>query len=59
VIAGEGLARASLARQAREPGLGAAVRFIGYLDRSTDLPKLPDDAPQRRQLRAHAESWAS
>lgn len=38
VIAGEGPARDSLARQARELGLADAVRFIGYLDRRTDLP---------------------
>ena len=38
VIAGEGPARESLTRQARELGLGGAVKFIGYLDRRTDLP---------------------
>lgn len=38
VSAGEGPARDSLARQARELGLADAVRFIGYLDRRTDLP---------------------
>ncbi len=38
VIAGEGPARDSLTRQARELGLADAVRFIGYLDRRTDLP---------------------
>ncbi|MDF3020030.1 MAG: glycosyl transferase family 1 [Steroidobacteraceae bacterium] len=38
VIAGEGPARESLTRQARELGLGGAVKFIGYLDRHTDLP---------------------
>lgn len=127
VIAGEGPARESLTRQTRELGLGEAVRFIGYLDRRTDLPncyaagdvfvfasrtetqglvlleamaqgisvvstaelgtrsiltsgcgafvvpedenefasavvcalRLPADAPQRQQLRTHAESWAS
>jgi 1,2-diacylglycerol 3-alpha-glucosyltransferase len=127
VIAGEGPARESLTRQARELGLSDAVRFIGYLDRRTDLPncyaagdvfvfasrtetqglvlleamaqgtcvvstaelgtrsiltpgcgafvvpeeedafastvvqalQLPKDAPQRQQLRTHAESWAS
>jgi glycosyltransferase involved in cell wall biosynthesis len=127
VIAGEGPARESLTRQARDLGLGEAVRFIGYLDRRTDLPncyaagdvfvfasrtetqglvlleamaqgtpvvstaelgtrsiltpgcgafvapeeesefaslvmqalQLPADAPQRQQLRTHAQSWAS
>jgi glycosyltransferase involved in cell wall biosynthesis len=127
VIAGEGPARESLTRQSRELGLGDTVRFIGYLDRRTDLPncyaagdafvfasrtetqglvlleamaqgtpvvstaelgtrsiltdgcgafvvpeqedvfaaavvqalQLPADAPQRAQLRTHAESWAS
>lgn len=38
VIAGEGPARDTLARQARELGLADALRFIGYLDRRTDLP---------------------
>jgi glycosyltransferase involved in cell wall biosynthesis len=38
VIAGEGPARDSLVRQSRELGVHDAVRFIGYLDRSTDLP---------------------
>jgi glycosyltransferase involved in cell wall biosynthesis len=38
VIAGEGPARESLMRQARELGLADAVKFIGYLDRRTDLP---------------------
>jgi len=38
VIAGEGPARESLARQARELGLTDAVKFIGYLDRRTELP---------------------
>jgi 1,2-diacylglycerol 3-alpha-glucosyltransferase len=38
VIAGEGPARDSLTRQSRDLGLGDAVRFIGYLDRRTDLP---------------------
>ncbi len=38
VIAGEGPARESLTRQARDLGLADAVRFIGYLDRRTDLP---------------------
>jgi 1,2-diacylglycerol 3-alpha-glucosyltransferase len=101
VIAGEGPARESLTRLARELGVAEAVRFIGYLDRRTDLPNcyaagdafvfasrtetqglvllafvvpeqeetfaaavvqalaLPADAPQRVQLRTHAESWAS
>jgi glycosyltransferase involved in cell wall biosynthesis len=38
VIAGEGPARASLTRLARELGVAGSVRFIGYLDRRTDLP---------------------
>ncbi len=38
VIAGEGPALASLNRLARELGIQDAVRFIGYLDRSTELP---------------------
>ena len=38
VIAGEGPARDSLARLARELGVAGSVRFIGYLDRRTDLP---------------------
>jgi glycosyltransferase involved in cell wall biosynthesis len=38
VIAGEGPARESLMRLARERGLDSAVKFIGYLDRRTDLP---------------------
>jgi glycosyltransferase involved in cell wall biosynthesis len=38
VVAGEGPARESLTRQARDLGLGDSVRFIGYLDRRTDLP---------------------
>jgi glycosyltransferase involved in cell wall biosynthesis len=38
VIAGEGPARESLTRLAQELGVADAVRFIGYLDRSTDLP---------------------
>jgi glycosyltransferase involved in cell wall biosynthesis len=127
VIAGEGPARDSLARLAFELGLAESVRFIGYLDRRTDLPncyaagdvfvfasrtetqglvlleamaqgtpvvstaelgtrsiltagcgafvvpenedlfagavatalRLPMDAPERVQLRAHAQSWAS
>jgi 1,2-diacylglycerol 3-alpha-glucosyltransferase len=127
VIAGEGPARESLTRLSRELGVADAVRFIGYLDRRTDLPdcyaagdafvfasrtetqglvlleamaqgtpvvstaelgtrsiltpdcgafvvpeevdafaaavgqalELPANAPQRAQVRAHAESWAS
>jgi 1,2-diacylglycerol 3-alpha-glucosyltransferase len=127
VIAGEGPARENLTRLARELGIADAVRFIGYLDRRTDLPncyaagdafvfasrtetqglvlleamaqgtpvvstaelgtksiltadcgayvvpedesqfatavaealQLAPDAARRRQLRAHAESWAS
>jgi 1,2-diacylglycerol 3-alpha-glucosyltransferase len=38
VIAGEGPARDSLTRRACELGVADAVRFIGYLDRRTDLP---------------------
>jgi glycosyltransferase involved in cell wall biosynthesis len=38
VIAGEGPALPHLTRLARELGIQAAVRFIGYLDRRTDLP---------------------
>ena len=38
VIAGEGPAREHLAKLARELGVDDAVRFIGYLDRSTELP---------------------
>jgi 1,2-diacylglycerol 3-alpha-glucosyltransferase len=127
VIAGEGPARESLTRRARDLRLAEAVRFIGYLDRRTELPdcyaagdafvfasrtetqglvlleamaqgtpvvstaelgtrsiltpgcgafvmpeeeepfaaavvqalQLPADAPQRAQLLAHAQSWAS
>jgi glycosyltransferase involved in cell wall biosynthesis len=38
VIAGEGPALGSLGRLARELGVAADVKFIGYLDRNTDLP---------------------
>lgn len=38
VIAGEGPARDSLTRLSRELGLIDAMRFIGYLDRRTELP---------------------
>jgi 1,2-diacylglycerol 3-alpha-glucosyltransferase len=38
VIAGEGPALPHLTKLARELGLEAHVRFIGYLDRSTELP---------------------
>jgi 1,2-diacylglycerol 3-alpha-glucosyltransferase len=38
VIAGEGPAREHLARLARSLGVEDAVRFIGYLDRATELP---------------------
>ncbi len=38
VIAGEGPARDGLERLARELGVDSAVKFIGYLDRRTDLP---------------------
>jgi glycosyltransferase involved in cell wall biosynthesis len=38
VIAGEGPARESLVKLAHSLGIESAVRFIGYLDRNTDLP---------------------
>jgi 1,2-diacylglycerol 3-alpha-glucosyltransferase len=38
VIAGEGPARAHLGKRARELGVAEQVRFIGYLDRRTELP---------------------
>jgi 1,2-diacylglycerol 3-alpha-glucosyltransferase len=38
VVAGEGPARESLTRQARDLKISGSVRFIGYLDRRTDLP---------------------
>jgi glycosyltransferase involved in cell wall biosynthesis len=38
VVAGEGPAREHLTRLARELGIKDQVRFIGYLDRATDLP---------------------
>jgi glycosyltransferase involved in cell wall biosynthesis len=38
VIAGEGPAREHLVKLARELGISAEVRFIGYLDRATELP---------------------
>lgn len=38
VIAGEGPARDHLQKLARELGISSQVRFIGYLDRSTELP---------------------
>jgi 1,2-diacylglycerol 3-alpha-glucosyltransferase len=38
VIAGEGPALASLGKLARELGVAAHVKFIGYLDRATELP---------------------
>jgi len=38
VIAGEGPARPHLVRLARELGVADEVRFIGYLDRNTELP---------------------
>jgi glycosyltransferase involved in cell wall biosynthesis len=38
VVAGEGPALSHLERLARELSLQDAVRFIGYLDRGTDLP---------------------
>ena len=37
IIAGEGPARASLEQDAKKLGLGETVRFIGYLDRHTEL----------------------
>ncbi|OZA21594.1 MAG: glycosyl transferase family 1, partial [Hydrogenophilales bacterium 17-61-9] len=38
VIAGEGPARASLEKTVAKRGLGDNVRFIGYLERRTELP---------------------
>ena len=38
VIAGEGPALPALGKLARELGIAEHVRFIGYLDRNTDLP---------------------
>ncbi len=38
VIAGEGPARASLERSVAKRGLGDNVRFVGYLERKTELP---------------------
>jgi glycosyltransferase involved in cell wall biosynthesis len=38
VIAGEGPARDHLVKLARELGVTDSTRFIGYLDRRTDLP---------------------
>jgi glycosyltransferase involved in cell wall biosynthesis len=38
VIAGEGPAREHLMKMSRALGIAEAVRFIGYLDRQTDLP---------------------
>jgi 1,2-diacylglycerol 3-alpha-glucosyltransferase len=38
VIAGEGPARESLVKLARSLGVESAVRFIGYLDRASELP---------------------
>ena len=38
VIAGEGPARAHLGKLARELGIAAQVRFMGYLDRKSELP---------------------
>lgn len=37
VVAGEGPARESLEHEVRKRGLGANVKFIGYLDRHTEL----------------------
>jgi len=38
VIAGEGPARPHCERQVAAAGLSGSVRFVGYLDRTTDLP---------------------
>jgi glycosyltransferase involved in cell wall biosynthesis len=38
VIAGEGPARASLERAVAKRGLNPSVRFVGYLERRTELP---------------------
>jgi glycosyltransferase involved in cell wall biosynthesis len=38
VIAGEGPARASLERKVAKRGLAANVKFVGYLERKTELP---------------------
>ncbi len=38
VVAGEGPAREALCQQAGRLGLDAQVRFLGYLDRRTELP---------------------
>lgn len=38
VVAGEGPALPALQRQAAALGIGARVRFVGYLDRQTELP---------------------
>ncbi len=38
VVAGEGPALAALQRQATELGLQNSIRFVGYLDRNTQLP---------------------
>ena len=38
VIAGEGPARAHCERRVAAAGLAGTVRFVGYLDRSTELP---------------------
>jgi 1,2-diacylglycerol 3-alpha-glucosyltransferase len=38
IITGEGPARADLERRTAELGMGRNVRFIGYLDRRTELP---------------------
>ena len=37
IIAGEGPARASLAQQVKQLGLDNNIRFVGYLDRHTEL----------------------
>ena len=38
LITGEGPARADLERHAAQLGLGDSVRFLGYMDRRSDLP---------------------
>ena len=38
LIAGEGPAREPLARLARQAGIADSVRFVGYLERRTELP---------------------
>jgi 1,2-diacylglycerol 3-alpha-glucosyltransferase len=38
LVTGEGPARADLERQSAQLGLGGNVRFLGYMDRRSDLP---------------------